>query len=414
MIPNYRKTKYACYYTYLAGASVFSLPPILFMTFREMYGVSFTLLGTLVLVNFCTQLGVDLLLAFFGKYFNPHTTLRVTPLLTSLGLMVYAVVPMLMPQHAYGGLLVGTVIFSMAAGLNEVLVSPTVAALPSEHPEKDMATLHSLYGYGVVMVVTLSTVFLELFGNRNWMYLVMLWAILPITASILLFTSPMPPMSLSQEPQEQGAAKGNTGILLFVLCIFCGSAAENAMTNWVSGYIEGALQIPKAVGDILGLTLFAVLMALTRTWYAKYGKNIYRVLLVGMAASVGCYLVAGLSPIPVISMIACVLTGICTSMLWPGILIFLEEKMPNPGVAAYALMAAGGDFGASVAPQTLGVITDMVAASPWGIELGRALSISPEQLGMKVGMLTAALFPLIGVIVLLYTGRYFHKKRPDL
>ena len=147
---------------------------------------------------------------------------------------------------------------------------------------------------------------------------------------------------------------------------------------------------------------------------AKYGKNIYRVLLVGMAASVGCYLVAGLSPIPVISMIACVLTGICTSMLWPGILIFLEEKMPNPGVAAYALMAAGGDFGASVAPQTLGVITDTVAASPWGIELGRALSISPEQLGMKVGMLTAALFPLIGVIVLLYTGRYFHEKRPDL
>lgn len=414
MIPNYRKTKYACYYTYLAAASVFSLPPILFMTFREMYGVSFTLLGTLVLVNFCTQLGVDLLLAFFGKYFNPHTTLRVTPLLTSLGLMVYAVVPMLMPQHAYGGLLVGTVIFSMAAGLNEVLVSPTVAALPSEHPEKDMATLHSLYGYGVVMVVTLSTVFLELFDNRNWMYLVMLWAILPITASILLFTSPMPPMSLSQEPQKQGAAKGNTGILLFVLCIFFGSAAENAMTNWVSGYIEGALQIPKAVGDILGLTLFAVLLALTRTWYAKYGKNIYRVLLVGMAASVGCYLVAGLSPIPVISMIACVLTGICTSMLWPGILIFLEEKMPNPGVAAYALMAAGGDFGASVAPQTLGVITDTVAASPWGIELGRALSISPEQLGMKVGMLTAALFPLIGVIVLLYTGRYFHKKRPDL
>ena len=53
---NYRRTKLTCYFTYLAMSSVFSLPPLLFATFREMYGISYTLLGTLVLVNFCTQL----------------------------------------------------------------------------------------------------------------------------------------------------------------------------------------------------------------------------------------------------------------------------------------------------------------------------------------------------------------------
>ncbi len=410
MRPNYVRTKHTCYFVYLAMASVFSLPPILFMTFREMYGVSYTLLGTLVLINFCTQLLVDLILSFFGKYFDPHLTLRVTPLLTATGLLTYAVVPTLFPQHAYVGLVIGTFIFSVAAGLNEVLVSPTVAALPSDTPEKDMANLHSLYGYGVVMVVVVSTVFLELFGNHNWMYLVMFWAVLPVIASVLLFKATLPGMALSHAPDEKGASRRSTGLMLCMFCIFFGSAAENGMTNWVSSYIEGALQIPKAVGDILGLTLFAVLLALTRTWYAKYGKNIYKVLLVSMAVSILCYLVASLSPVPIISMIACVATGIFTSMLWPGTLIYMEEKIPNPGVAAYALMAAGGDFGASVAPQTMGAVVDLVAASEWVTPLSQSLAISPEQIGMKVAMLLTAVFPLIGVGVLLYMNKYFEKK----
>ncbi len=410
MQPNYTRTKYTCYYVYLAMASVFSLPPILFMTFRQMYGVSYTLLGTLVLINFCTQLAVDLMFSFWGKHFDPHLTLRLTPLLTAAGLLTYAVVPTLFPQHAYLGLVIGTFVFSVAAGLNEVLVSPTVAALPSDTPEKDMANLHSLYGYGVVMVVTVSTLFLELFGSKNWMYLVMFWAVLPVIASALLFKADLPPMDLGHAPEGPGAQKRGKGIVLCMLCIFFGSAAENGMTNWVSSYIEGALQIPKAVGDILGLTLFAVLLALTRTAYAKYGKNIYKVLLISMAASIFCYLAASLSPWPVVSMVACVATGIFTSMLWPGTLIYMEEKIPNAGVAAYAIMAAGGDFGASVAPQAMGAVVDLVAASGWVIPLSQQLAISPEQIGMKLAMLLTAAFPLIGVGVLLYMNRYFAAK----
>ncbi len=410
MTPNYKKTKYACYYTYLAMSSVFSLPPILFLTFREMYGISYTLLGTLVLTNFCTQLAVDLIFSFFSKYFNTHKTVKIMPLLTSAGLLIYAAVPTIFPNPAYAGLLIGTIIFSVAAGLCEVLLSPTVAALPSENSEKDMATLHSLYGYGVVTVVALSTVFLEIFGNHNWMYLTTFWAIPPIIASILFFTSPMPPEANIADTEEKNSGTARYGgIILCMLCIFFGSAAENSMTNWVSSYIEGALQIPKAIGDILGLTFFAVLLALTRTWYAKYGKNIYRVLLISMASAIICYLTAGLSTVPIVSMVACVLTGIATSMLWPGTLILMEEKIPNVGIAAYALMAAGGDFGASIAPQTLGIIVDTVAASDWVIPVSETLAISPEQVGMKTGMLVAAVFPLCGVAVLLYMKKYFRK-----
>ena len=405
---NYKKTKYTCYYTYLATASIFALPPLLFVTFREMYDISYTLLGTLVLTNFCTQLSIDLLFTFFSRFFNIRKTLIAMPLLTSVGLGVYALVPTLFPEHAYIGLVLGTIIFSVSAGLCEVLLSPTVAALPSDNPERDMSMLHSLYGYGVVSVVIISTLFLRIFGTENWMWLTLILAAFPIVSCILYATSPIPDMDISHS--DGGGFKVGKGMLLCVMCIFLGSAAENTMTNWISGYMENALHITKVAGDILGMALFAALLAFTRTAYAKYGKNIGRVLLISMSCAVACYLVAGLCPFTPVSMAACVLTGICTSMLWPGMLIYMEEKIPGAGVVAYAMMAAGGDFGASVAPQLMGIVTDTVAASNWAARMCETLSMTPDQVGMKAGMVIGAIFPILGVMLLVYMKKYFAKQ----
>lgn len=408
---NFKRTKHACYFTYLAMSSVFSLPSILFVTFREMYGVSYTLLGTLVLTNFCTQLIVDLIFTFFTKYFNVNKVVKVMPLITSAGLLVYAIFPSVFPEHAYAGLLIGTVIFSVAAGLCEVLLSPLVAAIPSETPDKDMSMLHSLYAYGVVMVVIVSTIFLKIFGRENWMHLTGFFALLPIVSFILFSTSPMPKMELSHGESGGKATKKGFAMMLCVLCIFLGSAAENSMTNWISSYIENALHISKAVGDILGLTVFAILLGIGRTLYAKYGKNISNVLLLGMIGATVCYLVASISTLPVLSLMACVLTGFCTSMLWPGTLILMEEKIPSPGVTAYALMAAGGDFGASVAPQLLGAVADKVAASSFAVSVGETLNLTTEQVGMKAGMLVAMIFPLLGIGLLIFIKKYFKKNK---
>lgn len=409
-IGNFKRTKYACYYAYLSMSSAFCLPPLLFVTLREMYGVSYTLLGTLVLTNFCTQLIIDVIFTFFTKYFNIKKTIRVMPLLTSVGLTIYALTPTLFPQYAYAGLLAGTIVFSVAAGLCEVLLSPMVAALPSENPERDMSMLHSLYGYGVVSIVLISTIFLKAFGTHNWMYLTLLLAALPVISSVLFCISPIPDMDISHSDVAGAGKRIGKGLVLCALCIFLGSAAENTMTNWISGYMENALQIPKAVGDVLGMALFAVLLAFTRTAYAKYGRNISAVLLYSMIGATFCYLVAGLCPYPAVSMIACVLTGICTSMLWPGTLILMEEKLPGAGVTAYALMAAGGDFGGSVAPQLMGVVVDNVAASSWAARMSATLSISAEQIGMKAGMVIAAIFPLLGIGLLIYIRKYFAKR----
>ena len=81
---EYTLTKYACYITNVSMAAVSNLSPLLFMTFRQMYGISYTLLGLLVVINFSTQLLIDLIFTFFAKHFNIHKTIRVMPLLTSI------------------------------------------------------------------------------------------------------------------------------------------------------------------------------------------------------------------------------------------------------------------------------------------------------------------------------------------
>ncbi len=407
-----KRTRRACYFTYIAMSSVFSLPPLLFATFKEAYGISYTLLGTLVLINFCTQLGIDLIFTFFTKHFNIHKTLRFMPILTSLGLLVYAFVPTFLPEYAYVGLVIGTILFSVAAGLAEVLVSPTVAALPSDTPDKDMSMLHSLYGYGLVGVIVISTLFLQFIGNEYWMLLTLFWAVLPLISSFLLFKCKLPQMNIEQGKVERNKSKTRSKTMaLCVICIFLGAAAENTMTNWISAYAENALHIPKVWGDIFGMCLFAALLALTRSAYAKFGKNIFRTLTVSMAGAVVCYLVIGLSGSGIVSLIGCILVGVFTAMLWPGTLILMEEKIPAVGVAAYALMAAGGDLGASVAPQMMGVVVDKVSVTQWAAVVAEKFSSTPEDIGFKVGMLFAAVFPIFGLILLAYMKKFFKNQK---
>lgn len=406
--PNFKRTKLACYTAYFTMSSIFSLPPILFVTLREMYGISYTLLGTLVLTNFCTQLGVDLIFTLFSKHFNVHRIVKIMPLITSLGLMIYALIPTLFPNFANLGLLLGTVIFSVSAGLSEVLLSPTIAAIPSDNPQRDMSMLHSLYAFGVFTVVAISTLFLKLFGTENWMYLTVFFALLPIIPAILFMISPMPDMDAHPTSSGiEGTKKRSFGLALCAACIFFGSCAENAMSNWISGYMENALHIDKALGDILGMAMFAILLGIARITYARFGKNILRVLLIGMIGASVCYLIVGLSNSVVFAFLACILTGWFTSMLWPGTLIMMEERIPDAGVAAFALMAASGDLGASVSPQLMGIVIDKVSAGTLAANLSQSLNLSVEQIGMKAGMLVTSVFPIIGIFIMIFIIKHF-------
>ncbi len=402
MSRNDKRVKYGCYFGNMSMSVIGNLPPLLFLTFRTTYGISYSLLGLLILINFFTQLIVDLIFSFFSHKFNISKTVKMMPVLTIVGFLIFTLSPWLFPDSVYVGLAIGTVIFSASSGLAEVLISPVIAALPAEDPDREMSKLHSVYAWGVVGVVIISTVFLYIFSAQNWQWLAIIFMTVPLMSLLLLCGAKLPEMETPKRVSGAVQYLKNGGVWLCVFGIFLGGASEITMAQWSSSYLEYALGIPKVWGDVLGVAMFGVMLGFGRTMYSKIGKNIERVLLACGIGATLCYLVAAVSPVPVIGLVACAMTGLCTSMLWPGSLIVASGRFPAGGVFIYALMAAGGDMGASIAPQLVGVITDSAIANPWVMDIAGNLGILPEQMGMKLGMLAGMVFPLVSIPIYTY------------
>ena len=407
---NRKILKSACYTVSVTMALVGNVPPLLFLTFREMYGISFSLLGLLVVVNFATQLGIDLVFSFFSEKFDIPKTVRTMPILTVVGLVIFALVPTFFPKLAYVGLVIGTILCALSSGLAEVLISPIIASLPADDPEREMSALHSVYAWGVVGVVIFSTLFLLVFGKENWNILMLLFIIIPVLSSVLYS---MTDITCVESEEGSGGLLGifkNPLLWLSVIAIFLGGASEVTMGQWSSSYLEHALGIDKVWGDVFGVAFFGMTLGIGRTLYAKRGKNLTRVILIGAIGASACYIIAVVSSIPVIGLIACALTGYFTAMMWPGNLSIATERFASGGVVVFALMAAGGDMGAAVAPQLVGVISDAFAVSNRAYALAQQLGISAEQLGMRAGILAGAIFPILGVIVISTMRKYFNNK----
>ncbi|MBE6537890.1 MAG: hypothetical protein E7671_00300 [Ruminococcaceae bacterium] len=410
---NYRTAKYASYISNISMAAASVLSPLLFVTFREMYEISYTLLGLLVVINFSVQLAVDLIFSFFGRLFNIHKTIRFIPFIAFVGFLIYALMPTFFPGAAYLWIALGTVVISVAAGLGEVLTSPLIAAIPSDNPEREMSKLHSIYAWGVVGVVLISTLTLRLIGTHNWMILALILSVMPLVSFVMFATAKLPPMSVDSKNETGKRSEKKAGFIMCIAFIFLGGASECTMTQWVSSFAENAIGIPKIWGDIFGMAAFALLLGTGRTLYAKYGKSIGKIMLFGMLGAAVCYIISSFALNSAIALIGCVLTGFFTSMLWPGTIIYAEENYPGLGVAAYALLAAGGDCGASIAPQLVGLIADSVGVSSFALEASEKLGITAEQIGMRAGIGISALFPILGVILALTMRRYFARNKRE-
>ncbi len=399
MEKNNKLVKMACYMTSMSMAASSNLSPILFLTFRKMYGISYSLLGLLVVINFCTQLFVDLIFSFFSYKFKIKKAVKATPALTFIGLLIYAVWPWIFPNSAFAGLVIGTVIFSAANGFAEVLISPVIAAIPAKDPDREMSKLHSVYAWSTAGVVIVSTIFLLIFGTYNWQWLSIGFLAIPFIAFLLFMRAKLPEMETPEKLSGVLKLLKNKGMWLCFFAIFLGGSSELTMAQWASGYLENALGISKIWGDVFGVALFAVMQGFGRSLYGKKGKNIYKVLFISAIGTTICYFVAAISPVPVVCLISCVLTGFCISMLWPGTLIVASDRFPGGGVFIYAMMAAGGDLGASVGPLLVGVVTDVAMKNSVIMTIAQNIGILPEQIGMKLGMLVGMLFPLVAIPV---------------
>lgn len=185
-----RHTIVACYSGYITQAIINNFAPLLFLTFNESYGISLTLIGTMITVNFGVQLLTDLFASKFADRLGYRTCMVGAHLLAGTGLILLAVLPNVLPVPA-AGLFIASAIYAVGGGLIEVLVSPVVEACPSENKKAAMSLLHSFYCWGQVAVVALSTLFFVLAGIDNWMILAVIWSAVPLLNAVYFLFVPI-------------------------------------------------------------------------------------------------------------------------------------------------------------------------------------------------------------------------------
>ena len=382
-MPNYRKTKTACYLGFVTQAIAANFAPLLFLKFHNDYNIS---LGNIALISTCfffTQLLVDLFCAKFVDKIGYRICIVASEVCSAAGLIGLAFLPDILP-NPFAGILCSVIVYAIGSGLIEVLGSPIVEACPFENKEATMSLLHSFYCWGAVGTILISTLFFLLFGMDSWKWLAVLWALIP-TCNIYNFAT-CPIEHLVEEGNGMGIRELFQKPLFWIsVCLMiCSGASELAMAQWASAYAEAALGLSKAIGDLTGPCMFAVTMGIRRVIFGKYGDRID--LMKFMTGSgilcVVCYLLTSLSSNPLIGLIGCIVCGFSVGIMWPGTISISSKKFPLGGTAMFALLAMAGDLGGSIGPGIVGYITQ---------EAGDNIRV-----GMSVGLV----FPVILLVML--------------
>lgn len=386
---NFRSTRYSCYLGYVTQAVIINLAPIVFIVFQNQYGLTYEQIGRLILINFVTQLTVDVLSVRYLDRFGHRRAAVLAHLMAALGLISMGLLPQLIPAAAYGALTFSVILYAIGGGVIEVLISPLVESLPGDKKAGKMSLLHSFYCWGQLLTVLLSTLILRLIGQQWWFVLPLLWALVPLYNLYRFTWVPMPQMVTQEQAQPLRQVLSSRLFWLFLLLMICSGASELAMSQWSSLFAEKGLQVDKTMGDLLGPCLFALLMGTGRTINGMYADRwwLEKMLLLSGLMCTGCYLLTALSGNPALSLAGCALCGLSVSLMWPGVYSLAAARFPLGGTGMFALLAVFGDLGCSLGPWFAGTVSD--------------LNLIPGLSGLHSGIAAATLFPIIMVFGLL-------------
>ncbi len=380
---TYKHTLYASYLGYITQAIVNNLAPLLFIIFQKEFDISIERIGLLISLNFGIQIITDLIAARYIDKIGYRISAVAAHIFCTIGLIGMGTLPFLF-QDGYIGLLIAIIINAIGGGLIEVLISPIVESLPGDEKASAMSLLHSFYCWGHVAVVLCSTLYFLIIGTDNWMYLPMIWAVIPLFNTFLFAKVPLRKLVEDHEKIPLRGLLTKSIFWIFFFLMISAGASEQAMSQWASFFAENGLGVSKTMGDLLGPGTFAFLMGLSRVFYGVKGSKIdlKKALTISGLLCVTSYIIAVFSPIPLISLIGCGLCGLSVGIMWPGVFSLSSKYLKGGGTSMFALLALAGDIGCSAGPGLVGFASDGV---------------------LKRGLLFAIIFPImmiIGVLIL--------------
>lgn len=386
---SYRKTVNACYVGNFVQAVILNVTPILFIPLMTQYGLTFEQMGRLVLVNFVTQFTVDISFGRLADRWGIRPFIVGGHICAGLGLLLFAAAPFLFSTQIYLGLMLGTMVFSAGGGLLELLLNPIISSIPGDEKTRALSVMHSFYAWGHVVVVLLTTLLIYIMGNRHWYIIPVLWSVLPLANALNFCRVPLSPVVEEGRRTRLRTLFSRRFFVICVLAMLFNGAIEVTMGQWASSFLEVAAGIPKVIGDLAGVSMFACMMGIGRIIYGKLGArfNIYQAMMAGSVLCGLCYIAAGLSIHPILSVAACALCGLGVSVMWPGCVAIAAETYPLAGATMFAVISGAGDAGSSFGPWAVGALADRTPG------------------GLRTGLLLATIFS----IAMLFCVRYLKK-----
>ena len=382
--PDYKKTLTASYLGFITQAIAANFAPLLFLTFHKSYSVPLGKIALIPAVFFMTQLIVDIICAQVVDKIGYRKCVVFSEITSAAGLVLLAFLPDLF-SDPFTGIVVSVVVYAIGSGLIEVLVSPIVEACPFEHKEATMSLLHSFYCWGSVGVIVISTLFFKFFGIQNWKLLACLWALLPLYNIFNFATCPIEHPTGGEKGMGIAALFRLPLFYLAVILMICAGASELSMAQWASAFAESALGLSKTAGDLAGPCLFAVTMGSCRAIFGKFGDrlNLKNFMIASGLLCIVSYLLASLSPLPILGLSGCIICGFSVGIMWPGTISICSPKIPRGGTAFFAMLAMAGDLGGSAGPAIVGNISQLAGDN------------------LQRGLLAGAIFPLIMIAALI-------------
>ena len=394
---KYQKTLAACYLGFITQAIAANFAPLLFLTFQNTYGISLEKIALIPVVFYLTQLLIDLGATKFADKIGYRICVVTSQVVSAAGLVLLAILPEILPLP-FLGILLAVIFYAVGSGLVEVLVSPIVEACPFENKDGRMSLLHSFYCWGAVGVILGSTLFFAVFGIEHWRILTLIWALVPLVNIFQFLTCPIERLAEDGESLPLGKLFRLPLLWMMILLMICSGASEATMAQWASAFTESALGVSKTVGDLAGPCLFAAFMGSSRMLYGKMSTklNLTRAMLLSGLLCVACYLLASLSPLPILGLAGCALCGFSVGIMWPGTISLSSQKCPQGGTAMFAVLALAGDFGSTVSPAIAGSLSEMAGGN------------------LKAGLLAATIFPILLVFRLFVLNRKMKDLHPEL
>lgn len=378
---NYNHTLNACYLGYITQAIVNNFAPLLFLTFQSTYEISLDKIALLVSFNFGVQLIVDLLAGkICGQDRIPQQCGGSTYFRSSwpggTGSVSVRFSGCVCRTASGSILLCNWRWIDRGADQSDCRILSDRAKGCCDESSAFFLLL------GACSVILISTAFFAIAGIENWRILAVIWAILPALNAVYFG---MVPIQAEEEDVEGIPVRELFKMKIFwvlVLLMICAGASEQGMSQWASAFAESGLHVEKAVGDLAGPCLFALLMGSSRLLYAKMSERISlpKMMLSSGILCIVSYLLAALSPNSVLALLGCGLCGFSVGVFWPGTFSMAAASCPKGGTALFALLALAGDLGCSSGPGVVGVVSGAFSEN------------------LKAGLLAAIVFPVLLII----------------